>query len=190
MKTLKLETGILITSQDITDEVLSYVAEAKIRRGLLVLTTPSNTCAVLSLSTENEKSEKDVLKHINHLYPVQDGWTFNGYQMNHIRSALIGNTKTFLIEGGELVLGAYERIFFLDFMGPSKERLLVMDALGEKLAADEAAVLPDEILSYNRSVIREKEEKEQEEEKIREELRREREERIRKEKEEKDGKEK
>lgn len=181
MKTLSIETGLLESITDITDDVLAYVEEQKIDKGMLVVQTPDNTCSIISLSTEYENADSDLLKHLNHLFPVQDGWDYNGPQMNSIRSAIIGTSKNFLIEGGKPVLGAFERIFLIDFKGPSEGRLVVMDAFGEPMG-DKEAKLPDAIAAYNEEKIRIRREADEEEAKIIQELLKEREERIAREK--------
>lgn len=181
MKTLSIETGLLESINDITDDVLAYVEEQKIGKGILVVQTPDNTCSIISMSNEFENADSDLLKHLNHLLPVQDGWDYNGPQMNNIRSAIIGASKSFLIEGGKPVLGAFERIFLIDFKGPSDGRLVVMDAFGEPLG-DETAKLPEAIAAYNEEKIRLRREADEEEARIIQELLQEREERIAREK--------
>ena len=43
----------------------------------------------------------------------------------HIKASLIGNTEAVLVEEGELLLGHSQGLFFYDFDGPRKRRVLV-----------------------------------------------------------------
>ena len=173
MKNLTISTGKRETLTDITDNVLQYITDERIRTGFLIVSTPDNACSIIGLSNQTEGIEKDFISKINFLYPIHEGWDFHGYQTNNIRSTLVGTTKQFLIEGGALVLGAFERIYLVDFSGPSDGRMVLLQAFGSPMEDDEKAELPEFIAEYNDSIIRAAEQAKLEEQQIIEEMRRE-----------------
>jgi secondary thiamine-phosphate synthase enzyme len=43
----------------------------------------------------------------------------------HIKASLLGNSETLLKEGGKLVLGTWQGIFFCEFDGPKSRNMLI-----------------------------------------------------------------
>ena len=173
MKNLTISTGKRETLTDITDNVLQYITDERIRTGFLIVSTPDNECSIIGLSNQTEGIEKDFISKINFLYPIHEGWDFHGYQTNNIRSSLVGTTKQYLIEDGTLILGAYERIYLVDFNGPSDGRMVLMQAVGNPMEDGEKAVEPESITQYNNAIIRAAEQAKIEEQRAIEEMRRE-----------------
>ncbi|MGI6108313.1 MAG: secondary thiamine-phosphate synthase enzyme YjbQ [Eubacteriaceae bacterium] len=173
MKNLTIKTGRLETLTDITDDVLQYITDERISTGFLIVQTPDNECSVLTLSNETPTIEKDFIKKLTNLFPVNEGWEFHGFQTNNLRSMIFGNSKTILIENGSLILGAYERIYLADFAGPSDNRLVLLQAFGEHMKPGEEASLPEVVAQYNASVKQKAADLKLEEERAIEEMRRE-----------------
>ena len=171
MKILNLETKNLETLIDFTDEALQYVAQSGIKTGTLTVQTPINTCAVISLSNRYQTTEKDYLSTIDKWLPLFEGWDFHGFGTKNIRASILGTSKTFLIENGTLLLGAYERLYFAEFDGPKKDRLVVLQAVGEQLDKDETPAHIPEIYDINQALIHEVESEEAEKERIIQEMR-------------------
>jgi secondary thiamine-phosphate synthase enzyme len=48
-----------------------------------------------------------------------------GNSAAHIKSALMGNSRVIPIAGGKLLLGTWEAIFFAEFDGPRRRKLIV-----------------------------------------------------------------
>ena len=43
----------------------------------------------------------------------------------HLKAAVIGNSKSLLVEGGRVVLGRWQGIFLCDFDGPRRRELRI-----------------------------------------------------------------
>jgi secondary thiamine-phosphate synthase enzyme len=55
-------------------------------------------------------------------------WGFSHMEGNsdaHIKASVIGPSETVIVDGGKLVLGTWQRIFFCEFDGPRKREFFV-----------------------------------------------------------------
>ena len=48
-----------------------------------------------------------------------------GNSDSHVKTSLVGNSATVLIEDGELVLGRWQGIYFCEFDGPREREMMV-----------------------------------------------------------------
>ena len=76
MKNLTISTGKRETLTDITDNVLQYITDERIRTGFLIVSTPDNECSIIGLSNQTEGIEKDFISKINFLYPIHEDGIF------------------------------------------------------------------------------------------------------------------
>ena len=71
--------------------------------------------------------QADIIKKLNQLIPAGAGYSHTeGNSDAHIKSALIGNSRTLLVQSGKLVLGSWEGIFFCEWDGPRRRKALVL----------------------------------------------------------------
>jgi secondary thiamine-phosphate synthase enzyme len=121
-----LETTRRIELVDVTTQVETCVKRSGIERGLAVVYSPHTTAGV----TINEGADPDVGSDVARFMEalVPRGWGFihgEGNSDSHVMTSLVGPSVTVIVEGGELVLGTWQHIFFCDFDGPRVRRLYV-----------------------------------------------------------------
>ncbi len=109
-----------------TAEVRRRVRDSGVEEGLVVVFVPHTTAAV----TINENADPDVVRdmvmELNKIVPFDDGYRHGeGNSAAHIKSTLVGASETLLISNGEPVLGTWQGIYFCEFDGPRRRRLLV-----------------------------------------------------------------
>jgi secondary thiamine-phosphate synthase enzyme len=71
--------------------------------------------------------KNDLLKKLTALVPHSETY-YEHEEANsdaHVKTALVGNTVTLLIEGGKLVLGRWQGIYFCEFDGPRERRVMI-----------------------------------------------------------------
>ena len=67
---------------------------------------------------------RDIEATLDKLVPHHGSYTHaEGNSDSHIKTALVGSSETIWIEGGRLVLGRWQAIFFAEFDGPSHARI-------------------------------------------------------------------
>ncbi len=171
MKILELKTESLEELVDITDEVEAYVKESGVKNGSLIVQTITNTCAVVSLSSQFGPVDKNFFAIITKLYPLMDGMQFMGHEIKCIRSGLIGSSKSFIVADGKPVLGPFEKIYTADFSGPTDKIVVVLLASEVDLNLSEENNPAVYVEQFRQDYIKAEEEKKKEEARIVQEMR-------------------
>ncbi|MCJ7498812.1 secondary thiamine-phosphate synthase enzyme YjbQ [bacterium] len=111
---------------DITSSIEDVVGKAGIPSGLCVLYCPHTTAAITVNEGADPSVAEDMVMGLQRLIPGD--WNFSHMEGNsdaHIKASLIGPSETVIIDGGKLVLGTWQRIFFCEFDGPRKRVIFV-----------------------------------------------------------------
>ena len=121
-----VRTGTRTVLVDITSDVQKEVTKAGIDSGICVVYVPHTTAGV----TINEGADPavchDILNKLNQLVPEGAGYRhLEGNSDSHIKASLMGNSATILVEGGRLVLGTWQKVFFCEFDGPRNRKIYV-----------------------------------------------------------------
>jgi secondary thiamine-phosphate synthase enzyme len=111
---------------DITSQIKAIVKKSGVKEGICYIYVPHTTAAI----TINENADPSVMKdlefHLAKLVPPVGQYTHSeGNSDAHIKSSLIGCSQAVLVSGGELLLGTWQGIFFCEFDGPRKRKVLV-----------------------------------------------------------------
>lgn len=120
---------------DITDEVRKIVRLSKIKEGLCAVYAPHATAAITINENADPNLPKDILKAISKIVPEHDCYEHDKIDDNaaaHIKSTIIGVSKTIPIIDSELSLGSWQDIFFCEFDGPRKGRRVMVQILESK----------------------------------------------------------
>lgn len=122
---MKIDTNLAVELIDITDNVLEDVNKSSIRSGICVISTPHTTTAIII--NENEPGLlSDMFNLLNKLVPPGAGYDHDRIDNNadsHLRAMLLGSSETIPIVEGKLVLGTWQRIFFVELDGPLQRKV-------------------------------------------------------------------
>jgi secondary thiamine-phosphate synthase enzyme len=127
MNTFTIQTNKRNEFVEITDPVRKSLAKSGVNNGLGVVYCPHTTAAI----TINENADPDVvhdmLLFLDRVIPhVQQGFRHGeGNSDSHIKASLVGSSATILVEGGKLVLGRWQGIYFCEFDGPRQRSVHV-----------------------------------------------------------------
>ena len=126
MEILEIRTRDREELVDITGAVRRVVMENGWSDGALLLYCPHTTGAV----TVNEGADPDVVRDIvvNMRKLVPHGGDYRHAEGNsdaHIKSSLFGCDQMVIVEGGNLMLGTWQKIYFCEFDGPRTRKLWV-----------------------------------------------------------------
>ncbi len=111
---------------DITSSVEGAVGKAGISSGICVLYCPHTTAAITVNEGADPSVAEDMVMGLRRLIPLD--WGFSHMEGNsdaHIKASVIGPSETVIVDGGRLVLGTWQRIFFCEFDGPRKREFFV-----------------------------------------------------------------
>ena len=127
MDTFSLQTRRRNEFVEITEQVRRSLARSGVRDGFGVVYCPHTTAAI----TINENADPDVvhdmLLWLERSVPKdQAGFRHGeGNSDSHIKASLVGASATVLVEGGQLVLGRWQGVYFCEFDGPRQRTVQV-----------------------------------------------------------------
>lgn len=111
---------------DITREIEKVVLKKPVGDGLVVVFVPHTTAGITINEGADPSVQEDILKTLNQVIPSKGPYRHSeGNSPAHIKAGLMGSSVTVLIEGGRLVLGTWQSIFFCEFDGPRNRKILV-----------------------------------------------------------------
>ncbi len=124
MKKLELSTASRNQIIDITDLVQKAIDKETWQDGLVLVYCPHTTAAI----SVNENADPDVKTDMNaflkELVPQRPDFQHaEGNSDAHIKGTLAGFSQTFIIENGELQLGTWQGIYFMEFDGPRRREV-------------------------------------------------------------------
>ena len=120
---------------DITGQVREAASRAGIQDGLVSVFVPGSTGALTTIEFEpgcvrDLRELFDRLIPENPAYHHHEAWN-DGNGHSHLRAALLGPSLTVPLVSGELRLGTWQQIVFVDFDNRSRDRELWVTLYGE-----------------------------------------------------------
>ena len=112
---------------DITPRVREAIEAAGIRDGTVTVYVPHTTAGVTINENADPDVIHDVLKALDLAVPWRQGFYRHGEGNSaaHVKSSLVGCNTTIPIVDGRMTLGTWQSIFFAEFDGPRRRRVLV-----------------------------------------------------------------
>ncbi len=111
---------------DITDEVQNAVAKSKVKDGMCFLFCPHTTAGLTINENADPSVRRDIINTLNKLVPENAGYSHSeGNADSHVKSSLLGQSLTIFVEGGRLVLGTWQGIYFCEGDGPRSREVWV-----------------------------------------------------------------
>ena len=85
-----------------------------------IVFVPHTTASVTINENADPDVKTDLLAKLNAMIPKNESYYDHneGNSDSHVKTALVGNSATVLIEQGQLVLGTWQGIYFCEFDGP------------------------------------------------------------------------
>ena len=105
---------------DITAEVKASLRRRGLSEGVGVVYCPHTTAAVTINEGYDPDVVHDMLLWLERAVPhVQPGFRHGeGNSDSHIKASLVGYSATVVVDGGDLVLGRWQGVYFCEFDGP------------------------------------------------------------------------
>jgi secondary thiamine-phosphate synthase enzyme len=117
---------------DFTDQVMELVRKSGVSGGVCHLFSLHTTGAITVNEGADPAVRADIARFLSTLVPVDAPFSHSeGNSDAHVKTSLVGPSETLLIEGGRLLLGTWQAIFFCEFDGPRTRKVAV------RITADE-----------------------------------------------------
>jgi secondary thiamine-phosphate synthase enzyme len=123
---IKVDTGARVQLLDVTGRAVEALSRSKVRNGMCYLYVPHTTAGI----TINENADPDVvtdlIRGLEKLVPVAGGYRHaEGNSDAHIKASLMGFSCLVPVVDGRLALGTWQGIYFCEFDGPRRRKLLI-----------------------------------------------------------------
>jgi secondary thiamine-phosphate synthase enzyme len=111
---------------DITAAVRKAVDASGVSEGVCLVFVPHTTAAVTINEGADPAVRRDIETELDKIIPWSDGYSHaEGNSAAHIKTSLVGSSEMILVEGGRLVLGTWQSVYFCEFDGPRRRRVYV-----------------------------------------------------------------
>lgn len=111
---------------DITGMVEELVRKSGVSSGVCHLFSLHTTGAITINEGADPSVQRDIAAFLKRLVPVDAGFTHaEGNSDAHVKTTLAGPSQTLIIEGGRLLLGTWQAVFFCEFDGPRSRKVAV-----------------------------------------------------------------
>jgi secondary thiamine-phosphate synthase enzyme len=123
---IKVRSSRRVEIIDITEALTSAIRDSGVAEGICVLQSLHTTAAL----TVNESADPDVRldmeRQLALLAPRDPSFRHaEGNSDAHIKASLMGFSQMIPVVGGKLALGTWQGIYFCEFDGPRRRRMLI-----------------------------------------------------------------
>lgn len=131
-----LETEGFCDIRDITGQVQRIVDEAGVRQGIVCVANPGSTGGLTTIEFEpgavaDLKAALERIAPQRAVYQHDRAWQ-DGNGFAHLRSALVGTSRSFPVVDGGILLGTWQQLVFIDFDNRPRHRTLTVVVFGDE----------------------------------------------------------
>jgi secondary thiamine-phosphate synthase enzyme len=121
--------------KEITAQIARLIHESQLRNGTVTIFCPSSTSALTTIEYESG-CVNDLRRLFDEIIPPNREYAHNarwrdGNGHSHIRASLLGPSLTIPFVEGNLTLGTWQQVIYVDFDNKSRQRELVVQIIGE-----------------------------------------------------------
>jgi secondary thiamine-phosphate synthase enzyme len=132
---LTLRTTQPLAFVDLTAEVRAWVRASGVRDGLLTVTS-RHTTARLTVNEREPRLQADMVRFLERLAPAGEPYGHNAAPVDdrpnahaHLLGLFLNATETMPVADGDLLLGAWQSLFFVELDGPREARMVHLQLL-------------------------------------------------------------
>ncbi|MCQ4086788.1 secondary thiamine-phosphate synthase enzyme YjbQ [Saccharibacillus sp. JS10] len=120
LHTVELSTSRRDEIVDITGHVKELVQKSGIKEGIVMVYCPHTTAGIAINENADPDVKRDILMILDEVY----SWEHPKYRhaegntAAHLKAITCGSSQTMMIDGGKLVLGTWQGVYFCEFDGP------------------------------------------------------------------------
>lgn len=120
---------------DLSRDVSQILQSSGLQAGTVTIFTPSSTSALTTIEFESGALH-DLARALDEIAPADRDYRHNlrwhdGNGHSHLRAALMGPSLSIPFMNGEMSLGTWQQILFIDFDVRPRQRRLVVQVVGE-----------------------------------------------------------
>ena len=125
-KTISVKTRSRTEFVNITSDVQKVVSDSGVKSGVCCVYVPHTTAGVTINEGADPSVVKDILSTLNKQIPHNGNYLhMEGNSDAHIKTSLVGSSEMIIIDGGKLMLGTWQAIFFCEFDGARSRKVSI-----------------------------------------------------------------
>ena len=122
--TFSISTSSKMELIDITSQIAKALANSGQKDGLCVVYNPHTTAGLTINEGADPAVKGDIIAALRQIVPLDFPYKhMEGNSPSHVMASLIGSSVTVIVEGGQLRLGTWQKIFFCEFDGPRTRKV-------------------------------------------------------------------
>ena len=126
MSAFEVRSDRRVVLVDVTAQVQSAVADSDVTEGAVLVYVPHTTAGVTINEAADPSVCADIAMALDELVPADLPFRhLEGNSDAHVKASLMGSSVTVPLAGGRLQLGTWQGIYFAEFDGPRRRRVLV-----------------------------------------------------------------
>ena len=130
-----LDTSANVEVLDITPYVSELVASSAFSNGIVLVYVPGSTAAITTIEFESGLV-RDLKEALERLFPEDITYFHNerwhdGNGHSHIRASFIGQSESFPLINGNILLGTWQQIILVDLDNRPRSRKVHVQVCGE-----------------------------------------------------------
>jgi secondary thiamine-phosphate synthase enzyme len=111
---------------DITGTVQQQLEKLQLQDGAVLVYVPHTTAGVTINEGADPDVVRDLLMALEKIVPWRAGYQHaEGNAAAHVKSSLVGSSVMVPVAGGRLELGTWQKVWFCEFDGPRRRRVVV-----------------------------------------------------------------
>ncbi|MFA5384675.1 MAG: secondary thiamine-phosphate synthase enzyme YjbQ [Eubacteriales bacterium] len=125
-KIIEVRTACHTELVDITSQINGLIADSGISEGICCLYVPHTTAALLINENADPDVVQDITSKLERIVPWKENYLhLEGNSAAHIKASLFQTSQVILVEGGKLLLGIWQGVFFCEFDGPRQREVFI-----------------------------------------------------------------
>jgi secondary thiamine-phosphate synthase enzyme len=125
-KEVGVPTDMRAQMVDVTAQVASELVARGVKTGVCYIYVPHTTAGVTINENADPDVVTDILNGLERLVPLKGNYRHaEGNSDAHIKASLMGFTVSVPIIDGRLALGTWQGIYFCEFDGPRRRKMLI-----------------------------------------------------------------
>ncbi|MCQ9156428.1 secondary thiamine-phosphate synthase enzyme YjbQ [Acidomonas methanolica] len=107
---------------DITDAVQTLLKDGRVEAGIVLVSVPHSTASITVTSPWDPLALEDVDDELRRLIPTRVDFKHQHDTpqdaAGHVKAAIVGHSRTLIVENGQMALGHSQRLYFWEFDAP------------------------------------------------------------------------
>ncbi|MED5048049.1 secondary thiamine-phosphate synthase enzyme YjbQ [Bacillus siamensis] len=139
LKQLQIQTNRRDEMIGITHEAEAFLRETGVKNGLALIYCPHTTAGITINENADPDVKRDMLRRFDEVYPWEHALDrhMEGNTAAHMKASTTGASQHVIIEGGRLILGTWQGIYFWEFDGPRNRTCYIKIHAETEAAANE-----------------------------------------------------